>query len=144
MIEISTGTEAIAIFGLPKIATRKTFVSIREVNGREIFHSKYVKGDLVAEEGIDYVVIPVDGSNPYPCKIDIFHSTWEELEGTSGVYRKKAKCKAIPIPENLTIKLNTREGSVEVSHPNYIAIGADNEVYSYSSDWIANNLNFIN
>jgi hypothetical protein len=120
-----------------------TLVRIREVNGTEVFESKYGEGNLVAEQGIDFVVIPVDGADPYPCKIDIFHKTWEETEKDSGIYRRKELCKCITIPEETTVTLETLEGTRVVSHPNYIALGIEGEVYSYSPEWVGKNLEFI-
>jgi hypothetical protein len=142
MITISSGTQAIQIFGEPKVAHRKTLVTIREVNGEEIFHANSSDGELKAVEGIDYVVIPVNGGNSYPCKKEIFHNSWEETE-TTGVYRKKALCKAIPIPEGVTVTLKTLEGDVVVSHPAWIAVGIEDEVYSYSNEWVEKNLEFV-
>jgi hypothetical protein len=142
-ITISNSQEAITHFGEPKVARRKTLVRIREVNGTEVFESKYGEGNLVAEQGIDFVVIPVDGADPYPCKIDIFHKTWEETEKDSGIYCRKELCRCIPIPEDTTVTLETLEGTRVVSHPNYIALGIEGEVYSYSPEWVGKNLEFI-
>jgi hypothetical protein len=139
---IENAKDAIEFFGEPVVARRKTKVRIRETNGVETFVSKYGQGTLTAKQGIDYVVIPVDGSDPYPCKIDIFHNTWEEIDGT-GTYRKTGLCRFIPIPEGTTVELKTLEGPVEVSHPNYIALGAEGEVYSYSKEFIEKNLDLI-
>ena len=142
-ITITNSKEAIAHFGEPKTAKRKTLVRIREVNGTEVFETKYGEGNLEAKHGIDFVVIPVDGAEQYPCKIDIFHKTWEETEKDSGIYRRKELCRCIPIPEGTTVILETLEGKRVVSHPNYIAIGIEGEVYSYSPEWVEKNLKFV-
>jgi hypothetical protein len=52
-------------------------------------------------------------------------------------------CRFIPIPEGTTVELKTLEGPVEVSHPNYIALGAEGEVYSYSKKFIEKDLDLI-
>jgi hypothetical protein len=140
---IESAQQAIELFGEPLVARRKTKVQIRETNGTEFFESKYGQGTLKAEQGIDYIVIPIDGSDPYPCKIDIFHDTWEEITEEPGTYRKTALCRCILIPEGVSVTLKTKEGDVTLSHPYYIACGDKDEVYSYKPDWIAKNLEFI-
>lgn len=142
MITLSNSTEAITHFGEPQVARRKTLVRIRETNKIEFFKTNSGDGDLRAIEGLDYVVTPVDGGNSYPCKKNIFHDSWEETE-TPNVYRRKALCKAIPIPEGVSVTLKTLEGDVVAVHPSWIAIGIEGEVYSYSDDWVKNNLEFI-
>ena len=134
----TTGAEVIAAFGQPLTAKRKTLVRIRPTVGTEVFPRE--RGDLTAVEGIDYVLMPVDGSQPYPCKVDIFPGSWEETEPNSGLYRRSALCKFVPIPPGVTVTLKTREGDATVSHPDYVAIGIDDEVYSYASDWVRDNL----
>ena len=134
----TTGTEVIAAFGQPLTAKRKTLVAVRPTEGIEVFLR--TRGDLTAVEGIDYVLMPIDGSQPYPCKVDLFHNSWEETKPNSGLYRRSAICKFVPIPLGDTVTLKTREGDSTVSYPDYIAIGIDDEVYSYSSDWVRDNL----
>jgi hypothetical protein len=142
-ITITNSEGAIALIGEPKIARRTTLVRIREVNVTEVFEMNHGKGSLEAKQGIDFVVIPVDGAELYPCKIDIFHKTWEETEKDSGIYRRKELCRCIPIPEETTVILETLEGQRIVSHPNYIALGIKGEVYSYSPEWVEKNLEFV-
>jgi hypothetical protein len=50
------------------------------------------------------------------------------------MYRRSALCKFVPVPAGYTVTLKTREGDTTVSHPDYVAIGIDDEVYSYASD----------
>jgi hypothetical protein len=137
-LTFTTGTEVIAAFGQPLTAKRKTLVRIRPTVGTEVFPRE--RGDLTAVEGIDYVLMPVDGSQPYPCKVDIFPGSWEETEPNSGLYRRSALCKFVPVPAGYTVTIKMREGDATVSHPDYVAIGIDDEVYSYSSDWVRDNL----
>jgi hypothetical protein len=139
MITIKTGSEAVAHFGGPIFAKRKSLVTIREVNGTETFTVESSEGELTAIQGIDYVLIPSSGGSEYPCKIDIFHETWEETT-QPGIYQKKGICIFVPLPKDTTVILETLEGSVQVSHPNYIAIGKNDEVYSYSEDFVDNEL----
>lgn len=138
-----TGEEVIKAYGQPRLAKRKTneTVRIREVNGeREIFPHK--GGDLTAIPGLDYVMIPKNGAE-YPCKIDIFEKSWEEVEPGSGVYRRKALAKLVQIPEGESVILSTKEGLTMQSHPDFIAIGVDDEVYSNSLEWAKGNLDFL-
>ena len=136
----SSGTEVQSEFGSPRIARRKTLVTIRETEGVETFSSSY--GDLTASEGVDYVLVPVDGSNPYPCKIDIFSKSWEETETSSGIYRRKALAKVVPVPQGVSITLKTLEGDENVSYPDFIAIGVNDEVYINRKEWVEENLVF--
>jgi len=39
--------------------------------------------------------------------------------------------------------LATREGEIEVRHPDYVAIGAENEVYANAAQWVSENLTFV-
>lgn len=139
-----TASEAIAEYGLPTVARRKTLVRTRPVKGEsEVFAKK--GGDLTAVAGVDLVVVPVDGSPEYPCKIELFageKGAWEEVE--SGVYRRKALCQYLDIPEGDTVVCKTREGDVTVSFPDAIALGVDGEVYSYRRAWIEANLEPVN
>jgi hypothetical protein len=141
----NNGTEAIAVYGEPKLARRKTLVRTRPVAGeKEVF--KKEGGDLTAVQGLDLVVIPVDGSAEYPCKIELFNGSkgqWEETEPGSGLYRRTGICKYIPVPEGDHVTCNTLEGPAEVEYPNAIAIGGTGEVYTYRATWIENNLEDI-
>jgi hypothetical protein len=139
--EFSNGAEAIAVYGEPLKARRTTTVQIRPVDGREVFQTS--KGDdLEAIAGVDYVMIPEAG-HPYPCKIDIFHRSWEPHPDQPGRYRRKALCNLIQVPEGDVVTLNTLEGKVTVQHPDYIAIGIDGEVYSNSYGWAQSSLEFL-
>lgn len=141
-IEFSNADEVIERFGQPLLAQRKTMVRIRPAVGTEVFPRHY--GNLTAVEGEDWILIPVDGAEPYPCKINIFADTWEPIEEGSELYRRKALSRLIPIPEGVTVILKTLEGETQVSHPDYIALGAHGEVYSNSKEWAGANLTFLN
>jgi hypothetical protein len=141
-IVISNEKEAIAKFGQPLISKRKTTVSIREPYGTEVFPGSKNKGDLTAISEIDYVLVPTDNSKSYPCKKDIFHNTWEEAVKGTGIYRKKAVCRSIPIPKDVVVIVKTLEGDVEAAYPSHIAIGSVGEVWTYSEDFINKNLVF--
>jgi hypothetical protein len=132
--------EVINVYGEPSTAKRKTLVKIRPTVGTEIFPRE--KGDLTAVEGIDYVVMSVDGSESYPCKIDIFNESWQETV-TSGVYEHKALCRVIQVPVGDRVTLKTLEGNATITHPDYIAIGVKGEVYSNSEKFVKENLIFI-
>ena len=123
--------QAIAVYGNPVTARRKTLVTVREVNGEtEVFPR--ANGDLTAVKGVDLVVVPVDGTAPYPCKINLFageEGAWVEEPG-SGMYRRKALCRYLNIPE----------GDATASYPDAIALGVGGEVYTYRRTWIESNL----
>jgi hypothetical protein len=142
-LTFSTGAQVEAQFGAPILAHRKTLVKKREVVGEEVFSLSY--GDLTAVQGVDYVLEPLDGSHPYPCKIDIFADSWEETVPNSGVgvYRRKALAKIVPVPLGFEITLETLEGDTKVYHPDYIAIGVKDEVYSNGKEWVDANLDIL-
>jgi len=134
--------EAKAVYGEPTVARRKTLVTTREVQGdTEVFTR--AKGDLTAQRGLDLVVVPIDGSDPYPCKIELFagdKGAWEEIEVGSGVYRRKALCQYLDIPEGDEVVCKTLEGDASATYPDAIAIGVSGEVYTYRRTWIESNL----
>jgi hypothetical protein len=135
------GSHVIEAFGPPLIGKRKTLVSTRAIKGPfELFHTS--AGELRGESNIDLVVVPMDGSPPYPCKISIFHESWVETEPGSGIYRRSAVSKIVPIPEGHEVVLKTLEGDEIVRHPDFVAIGVEGEVYANSADWVAANLEF--
>jgi hypothetical protein len=136
----SSAYEAIRSLGQPLLARRKSLVTVRETDGTEVFQRN--TGNLLAVEGQDYVVTPCDGSAQYPCKIDIFHESWELIEG-SKEYRRKNLCRVIPVPRDKTIILDTLEGEAIVKHPDFVALGIRGEVYCNSRDWVNSNLEFI-
>lgn len=137
----SHADEVISVYGRPILARRKTLVRLREVQGdRELLPCS--TGDtLEAIQGLDYVVTPETGL-PYPYKKDIFHRAWELVPGSKEFYRRNAPARVIPIPEGHTVALQTLEGPVTASHPDYIALGIDGEVYTVSIKWANENLDF--
>jgi hypothetical protein len=74
-------------------------------------------------------------------KKDIFAATYEET--VPDRYRKKARSRLVQVPEGVVAVLTTREGEIEVRHPDYVAIGAENEVYANSAQWMVENLTFV-
>lgn len=140
--EFSTGAEVIAVYGEPLVARRITTVGIRYVEGsRELL--EMANGEtLEAVAGVDYVMIPEAG-HPYPCKIGIFHRSWEPHPDQPGRYRRKALCNLVQVPKGDVVTVNTLEGKVTVQHPDYIAIGIDGEVYSNSYGWAQSSLEFL-
>lgn len=139
-LTFSSGTQVQSEFGSPLVARRKTLVTFREAEGVETFSRSY--GDLTASEGVDYVLVPVDGSDPYPCKIDIFSKSWEEIVAGSEIYRRKALAKVVPVPRGVSVTLKTLEGDENVSYPDFIAIGVNDEVYINRKEWVEENLEF--
>ena len=138
-VRISCGSEVPQEWGIPHAAKRKTTVSRREPNGVETFHLAW--GSLIARPGEDWVLLQ-DSGEAYPIKKSIFDKTYEEL--APGRYRKSAHSRLIQVPEGVTAMLATKEGDVEVRHPDYVVIGVEGEVYANSADWVAENLEFVN
>lgn len=139
----TSGAEVIAAYGEPLHAKRSTLIYVREVSGdKEEF--SYDNNTLTAIRGIDYVAVPVNNSgNPYPIKIDIFQKSWERIHLGVEIYRRSAISRIVQVPEGDTVVLKTLEGDVVVSHPDYIAIGVDDEVYPNKETWVKENLQFV-
>ena len=136
-ILITNGNQIPADWGTPREAVRTTTVTIREPRGTESFVTSW--GILTAVPGEDLVIIQ-DSGEAYPIKRAIFLSTYEEA--APGQYRKKARSRLVQVPEGLVAVLATREGEIEVRHPDYVAIGAEGEVYANAAQWVAENLVF--
>lgn len=138
----SRGSQVVQAYGPPLAARRRTRVTTRAIQGeRETFLTS--TGQLEGLKDLDLVVVPCDGSPPYPCKISIFRESWRETEPGSGVYQRQALAQVVPIPEGDQVVLHSLEGEITVRHPDYIAIGVEDEVYANSARWVADNLDFI-
>lgn len=137
-----SGDQVVAVFGPPRLARRRSLVRIRPIAGeRETFRTR--SGELVGNHERDLVVLPCDGSDPYPCKTAIFAESWTETEAGSGLYRRSALARVVPVPEGQEVVLRSLEGELRVRHPDYIAIGIADEVYANSAAWVAANLEFL-
>jgi len=86
-------------------------------------------------------VVTEESGNEYPIKQDIFARTYEAAG--PGRYRKAARSRLVQVPEGWVAVLATLEGVIEVAHPDFVAIGADNEVYANSQAWVQANLEFL-
>lgn len=135
---MDTGDQIPRDWGKPREAMRKTTIAIREPQGMETFVTSW--GRLVAVPGLDWVIVQ-DSGEAYPIKKEIFAATYEET--APGRYRKKARSRLVRVPEGVVAVLTTREGEIEVRHPDYVVIGTENEVYANSEEWVATNLEFI-
>jgi len=87
----------------------------------------------------------ISGADPdgYPCELDIFDRTYEETAPGSGLYRKTGVTRLVQVPEGVTVELQTKEGLEMVTHPDYIAVGAVDEVYANAANWVEENLEFL-
>jgi len=137
-IPIAHGSQIPSDWGTPREAVRTTTVTIREPRGTETFVTSW--GTLTALQGKD-VVITQDSGEAYPIKKNIFAATYEEV--APGRYRKKARSRLVQVPKGVVAVLATREGEIEVRHPDYVAIGAEGEVYANAAQWVAENLDFV-
>ncbi len=122
-IPILNGDQVPCDWGEQRKARRKTIVSIREPNGIETFVKSW--GTLTATPCVDWIIVQDDGEE-YPIKKDIFATTYEEA--TPGRYRKTAHSRLVQVPKGIVAVLVTSEGELEVHHPDYVVIGAENEV----------------
>lgn len=137
-VSIENGDQIPPGWGVPQEAQRKTTVTIREPERQETF--AVAGGTLTATPGLDWIIIETSGQE-YPIKKEIFAVTYEEV--TAGHYRKTARSRLVQVPEGSTAILATREGRIEVQHPDYVVIGKENEVYANSATWVSENLIFL-
>lgn len=137
-----TAEEVLKVYGPPRVGRRKTLVRTRPIAGdSETFTTR--SGELIGTKDEDLVVVPIDGSAPYPCKVPIFYQSWGETEPGSGLYRRTALARVVPVPEGEEVVVRSLEGDCTIRHPDFIAIGIHGEVYANSASWVADNLDFI-
>ena len=134
-VVIENGDQIPSGWGVPRDAKRKTTVTIREPKGEETF--EVVGGTLTATPGLDWIIVQQSGEE-YPIKKEIFTATYEEV--TAGHYRKTTRSRLVQVPEGVVAVLVTKEGRIEVQHPDYVVIGKENEVYANSATWVVENL----
>jgi len=134
-VVLENGDQLPSGWGVPREAKRKTTVAIREPKGKETFG--VTGGTLTATPGLDWIIIQPSGEE-YPIKKEIFAATYEEV--TPGQYRKTVRSRLIQVPEGVIAVLVTKEGRIEVHHPDYVVIGKENEVYANTAAWVAENL----
>jgi hypothetical protein len=137
-LRIATGNDIPAAWGPLRKAKRKMTVDIREANGSEDFATLW--GTLTAVSGVD-LVIREDSGEKYPIKKTIFATTYEAVD--HGRYRKIAISRLVQVPVGAVAVVVSEEGELEVTHPDYVVIGTDNEVYTNSAKWVEGNLEFL-
>jgi hypothetical protein len=135
---IESGDQIPLSWGKPREAVRRTTVAIREPQGPETFVTSW--GTLFATPGLDWIIVQESGEE-YPIKKEIFSATYEEAE--SGRFRKIARSRLVQVPEGVLAVLASKEGEIEVHHPDYVVIGPQNEVYANSAEWVAANLLWV-
>lgn len=136
-ITLRTAADLPQSWGTPRPAVRKSTVAIREPDGVESFVLPW--GTLTAQPGVDWVVVQ-DNGEAYPIKREVFAQTYEEV--SPGRYRKAARSHLVRVPPGVVAVLASPEGELTVRHPDYVAIGAQGEVYANAADWVAVNLEF--
>jgi hypothetical protein len=136
-IAIGHASEIPSTWGAPRTASRRFTVAMREPQGQETFQVAW--GELTAEPGVDYVVMLDDGT-AYPIKKDLFKRTYEAAG--PGRYRKVDRSRLVQVPPDTVALLSTLEGPLEVRHPDYVAVGAQGEVYANAADWVREHLTF--
>jgi hypothetical protein len=137
-VRIADARQLPATWGAPRTVARKSSVARREPNGVETFTLSW--GTLTAQPGEDWVIVQ-DSGEEYPVKRDIFARTYEEV--VPGRFRKMVRGRLVRVPKGVVAVLATKEGELEVRHPDYVAIGAEGEVYANSAAWVAENLEFV-
>lgn len=142
MYTFASGDDVVRVYGAPQLARRKGWVIIRPIEGAtETFVTK--SSTLVGQKGLDLVIVPMDGSAPYPCKEEIFYQSWCETEPGSGQYWRKSLSKVVPVPEGDEVVVHSLEGEARIRHPDFIAIGIHGEVYAISAAKMNSNFEFL-
>ena len=111
---------------------------VRKPEGSEAFKTAW--GVLAAHPGEDLIVIDKSGGEA-PIKRRIFERTYGEA--SHGEFRKHAVVRLVQVPAGVTAILATLEGELEVCYPDYVVIGAQDEVYPNGAEWVAENLEFL-
>ena len=137
-VRISSGRDIPRSFGGIRLARKKSLVRIREPKHDEKFQTPW--GVLVAQPGEDVVVIDNSGTEA-PVKKQIFERTYGQT--SHGEFRKHAISRLVQVPVGVTAVLATLEGELEVTHPDYVVIGNEDEVYSNGAEWVLQNLEFL-
>lgn len=137
-IIIENGKQIPPEWGDPHPAIRKSTVTTRNPIGQEVF--SVFGGTLSASPETDIIIVQESGEE-YPINKNIFATTYSRAGENR--YRKIAKTHLIQVPIGITAVLKTKEGTLEIQHPDYVVIGIENEVYSNSSDWVRDNLEFV-
>lgn len=132
-------------------ARKKTKVKIRSCHpGGESFIVPWSSSKLHANPDEDLVVVPENGDE-YPCKKDIFFDTYQALPSVIenrllGGYSfvKKATSQLVKIPEGYTLDIHSLEGIVYgVKYPDYIVIGAKEELYANTKNNVEDNMEIL-
>jgi hypothetical protein len=137
-LRIANGSQIPVDWGSPRMAMRRTTVTVREPAGFETFEKSW--GTLTATPGSDLIVVEAPGEE-YPVKKEIFLKTYEAVD--RGRFRKKAASRLIQVPKGVVALLATLEGEIEVLHPDWVVIGHDGEVYANNAKWVEANLDFM-
>jgi hypothetical protein len=137
-IRIASAKDIPPSFGGVRFARKKSLVRIREPKPSETFETAW--GVLTATPGEDVIVIDPSGSEA-PVKRRIFERTYGEA--SHGEFRRHAISQLVQVPAGETVTVVTLEGELQVSHPDYIVIGAEGEVYSNGAQWVEQNLEFL-
>lgn len=128
-----------------RLARRTSTVRIRDCAGVEEFKVDWQDSVLVSDPELDLIVIQ-DNGKEYPCKKDIFYSTYEKVNdcGNTQKWAKKATSTLVEIPAGCHVEIKTLEGTLPaVSFPDYIVIGASDELYANTYEFAKTNLTFV-
>lgn len=123
-------------------AKRKSTVTMRKSNGIEAFKVAWQNSELISNPETD-IILQSEGTE-YPCRLDIFNETYEMVDEETSTYRKKATSNLVEIPEGVEVEIHTLEGILhDVSWPDYIVIGAKDELYANTKTFVDKNLEIL-
>jgi hypothetical protein len=133
------------------VVRKKTTVGIRASKGVEEFKVSWQDATLVSDPAVDLIIVQPNGTE-YPCKKDIFFSTYTPVPAISNEdliagykFVKSATTTIVPIPQRFDVTIQTLEGVLPVvTYPDYIAIGAVGELYANTKQFVDDNLEFVN
>lgn len=143
---VRNGDEAIFLLGNPRLARKRTTIQIREPHSAiEVVVTG--SGPQEAVRGTHYVAKGPDG-NQYPYDIEAFKLNMEEVPEQPGYYRKITASRLIAIPLNIVVLCVTidqgKQEPLRVSYPDYIGVGAKNEVYPVRRAVVESDFDWIN
>lgn len=135
----------------PRITVRKkTTVGVRPATKPEEFKVSWQDATLVSDPAVDLIIVQPNGSE-YPCKKDIFFSTYQAVPAVSQEdliagykFVKTATSKIVPVPMSFDVTVNTLEGVLPtIAYPDFIAIGKVGELYANTKQFVEDNLEVV-
>jgi hypothetical protein len=127
-------------------------VKIRPCVSVEEFKVAWSNKPLISNPDEDLIIIQSNGTE-YPIKSDVFWETYDLAEKFRDMkyfddtceYIKKTTTTLVEIPEGVTpFEIDTLEGVIDnVGYPDYVAIGAKDELYTNTKEFVEDNLEIL-